>query len=78
MPVLTVLLWSLIGMGVVAVLAAVLYAALPHYFLECAERHGRFGGLGSSMDEAAPKGTPTESVPAGSAKWAAGLSVPTV
>ena len=78
MPVMILLLWSLIGMGLVAALAAALYAALPRYFLECAERHGRFGGLGSSTHEAVPKGTPTESPPLGRAKWAASLSVPTV
>ena len=65
MQVMALLLFSLVGMGVIAALSAALYAALPHYFLECAERHGRFRDLGSLADEAAPNGTPTESLPEG-------------
>jgi hypothetical protein len=57
------LLFSLVGIGVIAALSAALYAALPHYFLECAERHGRFHGL--LPDEAAQSGTPDELLPVG-------------
>jgi hypothetical protein len=45
MPVMTLLVLSLVGMGLVAALAAAVYASLPHSFLDSAERHGRFHGL---------------------------------
>ncbi len=64
MQVMALLVFSLIGLGLVVALSAALYTALPHYFLECAERHGRFRGL-QAADEAAPNGTPTESLPEG-------------
>ncbi len=64
MQVVALLMFSLAGMGVVAALSAAVYAALPHHFLECAELHGRFHGLGS-LDEAIPNGSPTETAPDG-------------
>ena len=57
------LMLSLVGVGVVAALSAALYAALPRYFLECAELHGRFRGL--RQDEVTSTGTPTEALPEG-------------
>ncbi len=61
MQVLALLFFSLVGMGVIAALSAALYAALPRYFLECSERHGRFHGL--QQEAAIPSGTPTEAAP---------------
>lgn len=61
MQVVALFLFSLVGMGVVAALSAALYAALPRYFLDCAELHGRFHGL--QKDAAIPNGTPTEAAP---------------
>ncbi len=63
MQVVALLLFALVGIGVIAALSAALYAALPHYFLECAELHGRFHGL--SRNEAISNGTPTEALPDG-------------
>jgi len=64
MQVVALLMFSLVGMGVIAALSAALYAALPRYFLECAELHGRFHGLGAApADEAISNGTPTETAP---------------
>ena len=63
MQLLALLMFSLVGMGIVAALSAALYAALPRHFLECAELHGRFHGL--RQDEAISKGTPTEALPDG-------------
>jgi hypothetical protein len=81
MHVVALLMFSLVGMGVVAALAAALYAALPRRFLECAELHGRFHRLGAcpadeprsqgdlqragSPHEAMSNGTPTEALPDG-------------
>ena len=65
MQVMALLMFSLVGMGVVAALSAALYASLPHYFLECAERHGRFHGLGRRQDAAIENGTPTHALPEG-------------
>lgn len=62
MQVVALLMFSLVGMGVIAALSAALYAALPCYFLECAELHGRFHGL---RNEAVLNGTPTEAPPDG-------------
>jgi hypothetical protein len=76
MQLMALLVFSLIGLGLVVALSAALYTALPHYFLECAERHGRFRGLQS--DEAASNGTPTESLPEGRLSALTGLSVPTM
>lgn len=56
MQVMALLMFSLVGMGVIAALSAAVYASLPRYFLECAELHGRFRGL--RQDEAIPNGTP--------------------
>ncbi|HEY6923023.1 MAG TPA: hypothetical protein VI653_06115 [Steroidobacteraceae bacterium] len=63
MQVAALLLFSLVGVGVIAALSAALYSALPRYFLECAELHGRFRGL--QREEAIPNGTPTEVAPDG-------------
>ena len=63
MQVVALLMFSLVGMGVVAALSAAIYAALPRYFLECAELHGRFHGL--RRNEAISNGTPTEALPDG-------------
>jgi len=64
MQVMALLLFSLVGMVVVVALSLTLYAALPRYFLECAQLHGRFHAL--QADEAAPNGTPDELLPEGS------------
>jgi hypothetical protein len=64
MQVVALLMFSLAGMAVVAALSAGLYAALPRYFLECAEQHGRFHGL-PGQNEAISNGTPTEAAPEG-------------
>lgn len=64
MQVMALLMLSLVGVGVVAALAAALYAALPRYFLECAELHGRFHGLRQDKSAIA-NGTPTEALPGG-------------
>jgi hypothetical protein len=65
MQVIALLMFSLVGMGVVAALSAALYAALPRYFLECAELHGRFRGLAPGQDGAIASGTPTQALPEG-------------
>ncbi len=64
MQVIGLIALTFVGMGLVAALAAALYPALPHSFLECAELHGRFQGLRS--DE-----SPTGSLPAGLSAQAA-------
>ena len=61
MPVLTLTVFSLVGLGLFAALSAALYASLPRSFLESAERHGRFHGL--SRDETVVGGTPAEVMP---------------
>lgn len=61
MQVVALLLFCLLGMGVVAALAAALYASLPRNFLDCAERHGRFRGL--RQDAPSCNGTATEIAP---------------
>jgi hypothetical protein len=63
MQVVSLIVFSLAGTGVVAALSAALYAALPSHFLECAELHGRFHGL--RKDETIHNGTPTEALPEG-------------
>jgi hypothetical protein len=63
MQVLGLMVFTLAGMGLVAGASAALYAALPRSLLECAELHGRFGGL--QRDEPLPNGTPTESISKG-------------
>jgi hypothetical protein len=52
---------SLVSLGVFIALSVALYAALPHSFLEHAERHGRFHGLG--QNEPIRSGTPADSLP---------------
>lgn len=63
MQVVALLMFSVVGIAVIAGVSAALYAALPCYFLECAELHGRFHGLGN--EEAISNGTPTEALPDG-------------
>ena len=63
MQVVSLIVFSLAGMGVVTALSAALYAALPRHFLECAELHGRFHGL--SKDATICNGTPDEALPEG-------------
>jgi hypothetical protein len=61
MEVIGLMIFTLIGMALIAALSVALYAALPRSFLECAELHGRFRGL--QRDEPVPNGTPTSSMP---------------
>ena len=65
MPVMTLLVFSSVGMGVVAALSAAVYASLPRSFLESAERHGRFHGL--QAQTRASTGTPVDAIPADAA-----------
>jgi hypothetical protein len=44
MQVISVMVFTFVGMGLVAALGAALYASLPRSFLDIAERHGRFHG----------------------------------
>ena len=60
MPVLTLTVFSLVGLGVFAALSAALYSSLPRSFLESAE-HGRFHGL--NRDESVVGGKPAEVMP---------------
>jgi len=55
------IIFTLIGMALVAAVSVALYASLPRSFLESAEQHGRFGGL--LRDAPLPNGTPTSSMP---------------
>jgi hypothetical protein len=63
MEVIGLMIFTLIGMGLIAAVSVALYASLPRSFLECAEVHGRFRGL--QRDEPVPSGTPTSSIPEG-------------
>jgi hypothetical protein len=65
MTVTILLALTLVGMGLVAALAAAVYASLPRSFLESAERHGRFHGLQAQAP--ASSGTPVDAVPADAA-----------
>ena len=55
------MIFTLIGMALIAAASLALYAALPRSFLESAELHGRFRGL--QRDEPLPNGTPMSSMP---------------
>ena len=55
------IVFTLIGMALIAAVSVALYASLPRSLLESAEQHGRFGGL--QRDAALPNGTPTSSMP---------------
>ena len=57
------MVFTLIGMALVAGVSVALYASLPQSLLECAELHGRFGGL--QRDVPLPDGTPMDSMPEG-------------
>ena len=55
------LIFTFVGMALIAAVSIALYAALPRSFLESAERHGRFRGL--QRDEPLPNGTPVSPMP---------------
>ena len=61
MPVMTLLVFSLVGTGLVAAVSAAVYASLPRSFLQFAERHGRFHGLQARTR--ASSGTPVDAIP---------------
>ena len=61
MEVIGLMIFTLIGMALIAAVSVALYASLPRSFLESAEQHGRFGGL--LRDAPLPNGTPTSSMP---------------
>ena len=61
MEVIGLMIFTLIGMALIAAVSVALYAPLPRSFLECAELHGRFRGL--QRDEPIPSGTPMSSMP---------------
>jgi hypothetical protein len=61
MEVIGLMIFTLIGMALIAAVSVALYAALPRSFLDCAELHGRFRGL--QRDEPLPDGTPTSAMP---------------
>jgi hypothetical protein len=61
MEVIGLMIFTLIGMALIAAVSVALYAALPRSFLECAELHGRFRGL--QRDEPVANGTPTSAMP---------------
>jgi hypothetical protein len=63
MHVVGLLLLSLVGMGLVTALSVALYTALPRAFLDYAQLHGRFQGIG--QEQLIPTGTPTEALPEG-------------
>jgi hypothetical protein len=63
MQVFGLMVFTLIGMALVAAVSVALYAALPRSFLEFAELHGRFRGL--QRDVPLPNGTPVDSMPEG-------------
>jgi hypothetical protein len=65
MPVLTLIVLALLGMGLFIALCAALYSALPRSLLDSAERHGRFHGLASEEVSVRVNGTPTEALPRG-------------
>jgi hypothetical protein len=62
MEVIGLMIFTLIGMALIAAVSVALYTALPRSFLECAELHGRFRGL-QQRDAPVPNGTPTSSMP---------------
>ncbi len=62
MQVIALTVYTFIGMGLVAALVAALYASLPRFFLDTAERHGRFHGLRPAWLLA--DGTPARPLPA--------------
>jgi hypothetical protein len=55
------LIFTFIGMALIAAVSVAIYAALPRSFLESAELHGRFCGL--QREEPLPNGTPMSSMP---------------
>jgi hypothetical protein len=63
MQVFGLMVFTLIGMGLVAAVSVALYAALPGSFLEFAELHGRFRGL--QRDVPLPDATPMDAMPEG-------------
>jgi hypothetical protein len=63
MQVFGLMVFTLIGMALVAGVSIALYASLPQSLLECAEFHGRFRGL--QRDVPLADGTPMNSMPEG-------------
>jgi hypothetical protein len=63
MQVFGLMIFTLIGMALVAGVSVALYASLPQSLLECAELHGRFRGL--QRDVPLRDGTPMNSMPEG-------------
>ena len=63
MQVFGLMVFTLIGMALVAGVSVALYASLPQSLLECAELHGRFRGL--QRDVPLRDGTPVDSMPEG-------------
>jgi hypothetical protein len=63
MEVIGLMIFTLIGMGLITALSVALYASLPRSFMECSEVHGRFCGL--RRDQLLSNGTPTSSISEG-------------
>jgi hypothetical protein len=63
MQLIGLMMFTFVGMGLIAALSAALYASLPRSFLESAGRHGRFHGLQPA--ERVLDGTPAGSLPSG-------------
>lgn len=61
MYVIGLIVFTLVGVALIAAVSVALYASLPRYLLESAEQHGRFGGL--QRDQPLPNGTPMSSMP---------------
>jgi hypothetical protein len=61
MQVFGLMVFTLIGMALVAGVSVAVYAALPQSLLEFAELHGRFRGL--QRDVSLPDATPMDSMP---------------
>jgi hypothetical protein len=56
MDMLETVVWVVAGFMVVAAVPAVIYFLLPPAFLEIAERHGRYAGLGGRGTPVVPMG----------------------
>lgn len=63
MEVIGLMIFTLMGMGLIAAVSVALYASLPRSLMECAEVHGRYRGL--RRDEPLSNGTPASSIPEG-------------
>ena len=60
MPLLTLIVVSLLGLGLFIALSAALYSALPRSLLDSAERHGRYHGLANEEVSVRVSGTPAD------------------